>query len=119
MNRLILTSALIAACGLGGFATSAAAQTTNTAPAGAAATAQARADATDVALGTRQVPAPGARDCIQDTGSHIKRRDQACLPLNGNSYTREDLRRTGNPNIGEALQQLDPAVQISHGHHHR
>ena len=111
MKTLILASALIAACGLGGAAV---AQTTTDASS-TATTIQQTAD-TGVAVGTKQVPAPGSRNCIRDTGSHIKRHDQACLPLNGQSYSHEDLQRTGNPNIGQALQQLDPAVQISHGH---
>lgn len=110
MKTLILATALTAALGMGGIA---AAQTTTDA---SATTRQSTTGNTDVALGTRQVPAPGSRNCIRDTGSHIRRHDRACLPVNGNSYSREDLERTGNPNVGQALQQLDPAVQIGHGH---
>lgn len=114
MKRLILATALVSAFGLGGVAV---AQTSTDASANttAATGSQIAASKTDVAVGTKQVPAPGSRNCIRDTGTHIKRRDQACLPLNGNSYTREDLERTGDPNIGRALQQLDPSVQVT-GH---
>lgn len=109
MKKLILATALTAAFGLGGAAF---AQTTTD----GSATAQALATGnTDVAFGTDQVPAPGSRNCIRDTGSHIKRHDQACLPLNGNSYSHDDLERTGNPNVGRALQDLDPRIQIG-GH---
>lgn len=111
MKKLILATALIAASGLGGVAL---AQTT----ADVSATANSQQTTTvhtDVALGTRQVPAPGSRDCVQNTGSHIQRRDQTCLPVDGRSYSREDLQRTGDPDIGRALQQLDPSVQIT-GH---
>lgn len=113
MKTLILATALIAASSLGGIAV---AQTTADISTTTTTTQQTMSGNTDVALGTRQVPAPGSRNCIRDTGSHIKRHDQACLPVNGNSYSHEDLERTGNPNVGQALQQLDPAVQISHGH---
>lgn len=112
MKTLILATALIAVSGFGGIAV---AQTT--ADVSTTTTQQTTTGNTDVAIGTRQVPAPGSRNCIRDTGSHIRRHDQACLPVNGNSYSHEDLERTGNPNVGQALQQLDPAVQISgHGH---
>lgn len=111
MKKLILATALIAAFGAGGIA---AAQTT--ADVSTTTAQQTTTSDTEVALGTRQVPAPGSRDCIRETGSHIRRRDQACLPVNGNSYSHEDLQRTGQPDVGRALQQLDPAVQISHGH---
>jgi len=111
MKELILATMLTAAFGVGGIAV---AQTTTDV---STTTAQPTAtDNTDVALGTKQVPAPGSRNCIRDTGSHIKRHDQVCLPVNGRSYSHEDLQRTGNPNIGQALQQLDPSVQIGHGH---
>ena len=102
MNKPILAFAIAVALGFGGAA---AAQATADTPATASAQHQ---DA-------RQVPAPGARDCVRETGSHIKRHDQACLPVNGRSYSRDDLDRTGNPNMGRALQQLDPSVQIT-GH---
>lgn len=109
MKTLILATALIAVSGFGGIA---AAQTT----ADVSTTTQQATSTTDVALGNKQVPAVGSRNCIRDTGSHIKRHDQACLPVNGSSYSQEDLQRTGNPDVGRALQQLDPRIQVSHGH---
>lgn len=112
MKKSILATMLAAAAfGVGGIAV---AQTTTDVSATTAQ--QTTTSNTDVALGTKQVPAPGSRNCIRDTGSHIKHRDQACLPVPGNSYSREDLERTGHPDIGQALQRLDPSVQISHGH---
>jgi hypothetical protein len=110
MKKLILATALIAASGLGGVAV---AQTTADVSAQTNAP-QATATSNDVALGTKQVPAPGSRNCIRDTGSHITNRKQACLPMNGQSYSRDDLDRTGNPNLGQALQQLDPNIRIGH-----
>lgn len=112
MKKLILATALIAASGFGGIAV---AQTTADVSTTATTAQQAATANTDVAVGTRQVPAPGSRNCVQDTGTHITHRGQACLPVNGQSYSHEDLQRTGNPDIGRALQQLDPSVQIT-GH---
>ena len=109
MKKLILTTALIAAAGFGGAAF---AQTTTDGSATMATqqTATANADAT-----AKQVPEPGSRNCVRETGSHIRRHDQPCLPVNGNSYSKEDLDRTGYGNIGQALQALDPNVQVT-GH---
>jgi hypothetical protein len=112
MKKLILATALIAAAGLGGVAV---AQTT-TDPSATATVAQTNGNSSNTAIpAEKQVPAPGSRNCVQETGSHIRRHDQACLPVNGNSYSKEDLDRTGQPDIARALQQLDPSVQIS-GH---
>ena len=113
MKTMILATALIAAAG---FGSAAFAQTTTDVSATATARQTTTTTNTPVALGTKQVPVPGSRNCLQDTGSHIKRRDQVCLPVNGNSYSREDIERTGDPNIGQALQSLDPSLQVHHGH---
>lgn len=111
MNKIILTSTFIAACGFGAFAASASAQTaSDVTTTTTVSTAQQDNDTVDTAVGIRQVPAPGSRNCIQQTGSHITNREQKCLPLNGNSYTREDLERTGDPNLGRALHKLDPLL---------
>ncbi len=115
MSKIILAS-FIAACGLGVFAGTAVAQNASADVSTTTTTTQRTTNAdANVALGTRQVPAPGDRNCIRDTGSHIPPPKGGCLPVNGNSYSREDLQRTGDPDIGRALQQLDPSVQISHG----
>jgi hypothetical protein len=38
-----------------------------------------------------------------------------CLPVAGRSYNQQDLQRTGEPNLGSALQKLDPAI-TARGH---
>jgi uncharacterized low-complexity protein len=112
MKKLILATALIAAAGLGGVAV---AQTTTDVSATATA-AQTNGNNTNPATtADRQVPAPGSRNCIRDTGSHIPPPKGGCLPVSGTSYSHDDLQRTGQPDIARALQQLDPSVQIS-GH---
>jgi uncharacterized low-complexity protein len=113
MKNLILATALIAAAGLGGVAV---AQTTTDVSA-TATVAQTNGNNTDMATAPaeKQVPAPGSRTCIRDTGSHIPPPKGGCLPVAGTSYSHDDLQRTGQPDIARALQQLDPSVQIS-GH---
>lgn len=111
MKKLILASALIAAAGLGGVA---AAQTSTEVSATTPAV-QTGNNARTATTAERQVPAPGSRNCIRDTGSLIPPPKGGCLPVAGTSYSHDDLQRTGQPDIGRALQQLDPSVQIS-GH---
>ncbi|MFC0677327.1 hypothetical protein ACFFGH_05605 [Lysobacter korlensis] len=61
--------------------------------------------------------------CLRTTGSRIPARARtsrgveagkpvhhACLPLTGRVYTREDLQRTGQTDIADALRMLDPAI---------
>ncbi|MEO7148999.1 MAG: hypothetical protein ABIY40_03575 [Rhodanobacteraceae bacterium] len=116
MNKIILAS-FIAACGLGAFADTAIAQNASADVSTTTTTTQQTAANADVnvALGTRQVPAPGDRGCLRDTGSHIRPPKGGCLPVNGDSYSREELLQTGDPNLGRALRQLDPRVSSGGG----
>lgn len=52
------------------------------------------------------------RNCVTDTGSMIRSSKPRCLPVNGHSYTQEDIQRTGQTKLGPALQQLDPSVTV-------
>ncbi|HET9835153.1 MAG TPA: hypothetical protein VFP88_02225 [Rhodanobacteraceae bacterium] len=92
MKKLILATALIAAAGMGGVAV---AQTS--ADVAAATTAQVAAGNPVAASDThaRQVPAPGSRNCVRETGSHLPPPKGGCLPVNGTSYSRTELERTG------------------------
>lgn len=58
---------------------------------------------------------PDEHNCIRETGSHIPAGKGRCLPVNGRSYTRQELQRTGEPELGRALQKLDPRITV-HGH---
>ena len=58
---------------------------------------------------------PDDRNCIRETGSHIPAKKGHCLPLAGRSYSQQDLQRTGEPELGRALQKLDPRITV-HGH---
>ena len=115
MNKILVTCGLVLACGLGAnaMAQNADVSTTTTVSTTASTDQNASANA-DVAVGTRAVPAPGDRNCIRDTGSHIPPPKGQCLPVSGRSYSQEDIQRTGQQNIGQALQQLDPSVQAGH-----
>lgn len=57
---------------------------------------------------------PGDRDCIRDTGSHIRHKPGSCLPVTGRSYSGAELRRTGQIDTGRALQMLDPSITLGH-----
>ena len=61
------------------------------------------------------VVAKRPRDCVTETGSRIKMKEKEkrlCNGVAGRSYDKEDLDRTGALTIGEALERLDPSVQI-------
>ena len=111
-NRMLATAFALA--GATAFVVPAFAQTADDAALPTVATAQ------NVANGQAQnqkraVPPLNSRQCIRDTGSHIPPPKGQCLPVAGNSYSQEDIRRTGATDVGRALQMLDPAVTV-HGH---
>lgn len=58
------------------------------------------------------------RFCIQGTGSRIvatrnarnKAEERECVASNGRVYTRSDIERTGDVDLGDALRRLDPSI---------
>lgn len=60
----------------------------------------------------RQASQAGDRNCIRDTGSRIRVKKGHCLPVAGRSYSQQDLQRTGETDLGSALQKLDPAITV-------
>ncbi len=50
--------------------------------------------------------------CVSATGQRVKS-TQPCSVF-GRSWSREDLERTGQPDIGPALQTLDPSITVHH-----
>lgn len=113
MNKLMLTTAF-ALAGATAFAVPAFAQTADNAPSPTMKTAQNVANG-QRAKQKRSVPPLNSRQCIRDTGSHIPPPKGQCLPVPGNSYSQQDIQRTGATNIGQALQMLDPSMTV-HGH---
>jgi len=54
------------------------------------------------------------RNCLRYTGTHFVARNRPakdCLPRHGSFYTREDLDRTGEIDIGQALRKLDTSIR--------
>jgi hypothetical protein len=65
---------------------------------------------------TAASPAPPGTDPVVVTGSRLPQPVDArtgvpTTPSVVRSYTSDDLAKTGRPEIGSALQQLDPAVR--------
>ena len=115
MNTLHLNTRLAVACAAAMFATAAFAQQASAPQPVAQATATANSAAAPAPKpAQRPVPAPDSRACIRETGSHIPPPKGQCLPVAGNSYSQQDIQRTGTANIGQALQMLDPSVTIGH-----
>lgn len=113
INKRILAAALLAVCGgllvgLPAFAQSG----PNNAQAPAQAANQPAVPTTAALHGKRAVPPIDSRMCIRDTGSHIPPPKGQCLPVNGSSYSQQDIQRTGANTIGQALQMLDPSVTV-------
>lgn len=59
--------------------------------------------------------AKSGASCVRDTGSAVQRKNGECVPVNGKSYSKDQLDRTGEKNLGPALQKLDPSIS-STGH---
>jgi hypothetical protein len=52
------------------------------------------------------------RNCLKETGTRIRARaaDRRCSAFAGRVYTREDITRTGEVDIAQALRRLDPSI---------
>jgi len=114
-NRNMATAFAAVVLGMGAFGASAQsvpadAQTpVQTAPADAAA--QSDALATQDAAANRRASNVG---CVKDTGTNIRPRDpktgKALCIGPGRSYSREQIDRTGQADIADALRRLDPSI---------
>ncbi|WP_051885272.1 hypothetical protein [Lysobacter antibioticus] len=50
-------------------------------------------------------------NCLRHTGSRLQPRGKdGCIGGAGRSYSRDDLDRTGEVDVGEALRKLDPRL---------
>ena len=110
MTRLLLAALLTA------FAGAAVAQTvTVTKETGEVETVQ-TTEATEATA-----PREPARTCLRSTGSRVTAaqnvraakdgKPQRCAPVSGRVYTSEDIERTGQVDIHEALRMLDPSIR--------
>ena len=116
-------SCLIGAGVLSLAAFTASAQTISTVALNTAAQAQVDGDATEAA--TAEMPTTAAevqlaaqrdadRNCLRQTGTRIIPRDKSgkpCISQHGSVYTREDLDRTGEIDMGRALRRLDTSIR--------
>jgi hypothetical protein len=102
---------------LGALAFAAAAQTSEPQVAQPSATAETAAATQDEA----KKPDVNERNCLRQTGTRISsgtqvssradgHKDRKCTGANGRAYTREDLERTGEVDIADALRKLDPSI---------
>lgn len=114
MNKQLLAMALFVACGGMTLALPAFAQPSpgNTQAQTRTTTASNPQAATATTNGKRVVPPLDSRSCLRDTGSHIPPPKGQCLPVAGNSYSQQDIQRTGATTVGQALQMLDPSVTV-------
>jgi hypothetical protein len=51
--------------------------------------------------------------CVSATGERMPAKSGSCS-VYGRSWSREDLERSGQPDVGQALQQIDPSVTVQH-----
>ena len=121
MNRPApsMLTCLIGAGVLSLAAFTASAQTVSAVALNTAAQAQVDVDATDEApLTAAEAQLAAQRDadrnCLRYTGTRIIPRDKParqCIPQHGRVYTRDDLDRTGEVDIAQALRRLDPSIR--------
>lgn len=73
----------------------------------------ARAEATVITADDAARPDPR---CVRDTGTRLANRDdKGCTGAPGDSYSREDIERTGATNTADALRKLSPRATVSRG----
>ena len=115
MTRLLLAALLTF------FAGAAVAQTvTVSKETGEVETVQA-AEAAETTAAEAAAPREPARTCLRSTGSRVTAaqnvraakdgKPQRCAPVSGRVYTSEDIARTGQVDIYEALRMLDPSIR--------
>lgn len=100
MKRLMFATLLFT--GLGAFATSAQQVPVSASP---------ESEATQAA----DKDSMDDRYCLRSTGSRIVAKQnekgaRRCVAANGRVYTREDLDRTGQLDMADALRRLDPSI---------
>ena len=79
-----------------------------------AAPAAAPEPAVETTVITPATPATAARDtgCIRETGTRLRKRDRnGCTGAPGQSYSRQEIGRTGAIDTGDALRRLSPSVR--------
>ena len=65
--------------------------------------------APDQAKATATANAKPPAGCVAQTATHLPVKDDACAGF-GSTYTKQDLDRTGQTNLDQALRTLDPSI---------
>jgi hypothetical protein len=63
---------------------------------------------------TQAAAAIPPRPCSLSTASRIPARPDECSISPGRSYSQTDMQRTGQTNVGDALQMLDSSITVHH-----
>jgi Ni/Co efflux regulator RcnB len=106
MNKLVVSLVFSA------FAMSAFAQSQTSMPAQSSVAVSVQGQAGEVTVVSAKDDKTVDRKCMRETGSHIVRKDKrACVNAPGDSYSREDIDRTGARDVADALRLLDPSVR--------
>jgi hypothetical protein len=58
--------------------------------------------------------ADASQPCSLATGSRIPAKPGQCSSAPGRSYSQQDIDRTGQTQVGDALQMLDPSITVHH-----
>jgi len=63
---------------------------------------------------TRAAAAATTPPCSVPTASRLPARPDECSATPGRTYSQDDVQRTGQTNVGDALQLLDPSISVHH-----
>ncbi len=61
-----------------------------------------------------QKTAAVAQPCDMVTGSHLRHEGGQCSASPGRTYSEDDIRNTGQTDLGQALKMLDPSISTHH-----
>ena len=61
-----------------------------------------------------QIADTSPRPCSLPTASRIPGKPGDCYASPGRTYSQEDVQRTGQTNVGDALHLLDPSITVHH-----
>jgi hypothetical protein len=63
---------------------------------------------------TRVAADSAVRPCSVASASRLASKPGECSATPGRTYSQEDVQRTGQTNVGDALQMLDPSITVHH-----
>lgn len=108
----LMLAALLSACAFAATAQTPAARVDAQVDAKASVAAVAEVDAqADAGLAAKTDARKHDPNCLRHTGSRLQPRGKdGCIAGAGRSYSRDDLDRTGEVDVGEALRKLDPRL---------